>query len=105
MTGRSLASEPLTGRPRATRMRATADIPTPPMPMKCTRPRDSAVRAVREVCWCSGWVIPLPLPAVLYGFCLRGRHRFEDETGHAPVCVPDAELFRAGRHPGEPVRV
>ncbi len=34
MTGSDFASEPLTGTPRATMMRATADMPTPPMPMK-----------------------------------------------------------------------
>ena len=36
MTGSALASEPLTVMPRATMMRATAEMPTPPMPMKWT---------------------------------------------------------------------
>ncbi len=48
MTGRALASDPLTGMPRATMMRATADMPTPPMPMKCTRPREARERVE---CW------------------------------------------------------
>ena len=101
MTGRSFASEPLTGMPRATMMRATADMPTPPMPMKCTRPRDSRERVP---CW--GWVIALLLPDVL-GPAVLGLMdcRFQDEVGHAPVRVADAEVLGAGGHPGQPVLV
>src|SRR6476661_968925 len=115
MTGSDLASAPLTGMPRATMMRATADMPTPPMPMKWTRPRDS-----RACVPCWGWVIALLLPAVLVRALLfrtllfrtltvpavpvRGRDP-EDEIGHAPVGVADAELFGAGCHPVQPVRV
>ena len=53
-TGLSAASEPLTGRPRASSSRATADMPAPPMAMRCTRPSISrggtgAVKSKRGV--------------------------------------------------------
>lgn len=38
-TGTSLASLPVTRMPRASMMRATPDMPAPPMARKCTRPR------------------------------------------------------------------
>ncbi len=37
----SRASQPLTGTPRSNRMRASALIPEPAMPMMCTRPRSA----------------------------------------------------------------
>ena len=40
--GPSAASDPLTGSPRASRCRATADMPAPPMAMRCTRPSSSS---------------------------------------------------------------
>lgn len=44
----SRASKPLTGNPRSNRMRASALIPEPAMPMMCTRPR-SASAGIRSV--------------------------------------------------------
>ena len=86
----SLASLPLTGSPRASMIRAMPDIPAPPMPMKCTRPRSSAGTG-RSV---GATSTPLTIASLLAP-CVRPRPpRATRSTSRSSASRPPAALGR-----------
>src|SRR3984957_6142025 len=95
-----IASLPDTAIPRASMIRAIPDMPAPPIPTKCTRPRRMA--GISSVGAMSGCILPtlIPLP-----FLAVGGHDLDDRLGEPAVSVAAAQ--RRGRlgHIGDLVDV
>src|SRR3954451_16749733 len=99
--GHSRSSLPETGTPRVSSRRARPPMPTPPIPIRCTLPRSSAVSSPAGV---SSAVFTGPLPQRRNRSSAL-RHRFEDELQQRLVAVAAAVPRGRGAHRGQPLPV